>query len=135
MRFWSATFLAFALAYTIGGCKGRTKEGRLEPTLHSIQERVFDVSCVRSACHDAYTPESQLVLTPGRSHSELVSKPSAVMRKRLRVVPFRSDESYLIDKLTGTRIVGERMPIGRPKLPDSTIAVIRQWIDRGALNN
>lgn len=128
-------FLAFALAFTIGGCKGAKRHDKLEATLRSIQELVFDASCVRSSCHDTYTPESQLVLTRGRSHSELVNKPSFVMRHRIRVVPFRSEQSYLVDKLTGNRIVGERMPIGRPRLPDSTIAVIRQWIDQGALNN
>lgn len=130
----SAALLACALVYIIG-CKVENRTTKLEPTLKSIQENVFDVSCVRSSCHDAYTPESQLVLTRGRSHSELVNKQSFLMRSRIRVVPFRSHESYLIDKLIGTRIVGERMPVGQPRLPDSTIAVIRQWIDAGAQNN
>jgi hypothetical protein len=131
----SVTFLAFALALIISGCKGEKRHEKLEPTLQSIQALVFDATCVRSSCHDSYTPESQLVLTRGKSHSELVNKPSVVMRHRIRVVPFRSEQSYLVDKLTGNRIVGERMPVGRPRLPDSTIAIIRQWIDQGALNN
>lgn len=130
-----AAFLTFALVLAISGCTGRKRTVTIEPTLQSIQDNVFDATCVRAGCHDTYTPESQLVLTRGRSHSELVNKPSFVMRHRIRVVPFRSDESYLIDKLTGKRIVGERMPVGRPPLPDSTIAVIRQWIDQGAMNN
>lgn len=135
MKVRGAAFLVVAVSITICGCKREKKAEKVEPTLQSIQENLFDVSCVRSACHDAYTPESQLVLTPGKSHSELVNRPSSVMRHRIRVVPFRSNESYLIDKLTGNRIVGERMPIGRPALPDSTIAVIGQWIDGGAMDN
>ncbi|MER3525335.1 MAG: hypothetical protein C4326_15155 [Ignavibacteria bacterium] len=55
------------------------------------------------------------MLTPEKAYNELIGKPSTVVRNPLRVAPFRSSESYLVDKLTGNRIVGERMPLGRPK--------------------
>lgn len=127
--------VAAAVVLAAAACTSKKPAGKLEPKLSSIQEHVFDRHCVRSACHDTYTPESQLVLTQGKAYTELIGKPSTVVRNRFRVVPFRSSESYLVDKLTGYRIVGERMPLGRPKLPDSTIAMIRRWIDEGALQN
>lgn len=48
------------------------------------------------------------------------------------IEPGRGGESLLVRKLLGVNIDGQRMPRGRPPLPDDTIAVIRQWIDEGA---
>ena len=48
------------------------------------------------------------------------------------IEPGRGEESLLVRKLLGVNIDGQRMPRGRPPLPDETIAVIRQWIDEGA---
>ena len=48
------------------------------------------------------------------------------------IEPGRGAESLLVRKLLGVNIDGQRMPRGRPPLPDETIAVIRQWIDEGA---
>ena len=54
------------------------------------------------------------------------------IRELLRVKPGDPDGSYLIRKLEGGRIVGERMPLGSAPLPPETLAVIREWIARGA---
>ena len=43
--------------------------------------------------------------------------------------------SVLIQKLSATPPFGSRMPLGGPYLADSTIAVIRTWINEGAKNN
>jgi hypothetical protein len=45
--------------------------------------------------------------------------------------------SYLVQKLEGAAdIVGLRMPRnGPPYLTDAQVAMIRQWIQNGALNN
>jgi hypothetical protein len=51
------------------------------------------------------------------------------------VYPNKSDSSYIINKIRGTNIQGERMPINRPQLSDAVIDSITAWIDRGALNN
>lgn len=41
-------------------------------------------------------------------------------------------ESLLVNKIRGTDIEGQRMPIGRPPLSADLIAIIEQWIDQGA---
>jgi len=40
--------------------------------------------------------------------------------------------SNIIKKLSSTPPFGDRMPQGGPYLPDSTIQVIKAWIDQGA---
>jgi len=51
------------------------------------------------------------------------------------VVPGNSAQSLLIRKLSATPPFGARMPFGGTPLPDSTIQIIRNWIDQGALDN
>jgi mono/diheme cytochrome c family protein len=47
------------------------------------------------------------------------------------IEPGKGAESLLVRKLRGVNIDGQRMPRGRPPLPDDQIAVIQQWIDEG----
>jgi hypothetical protein len=51
------------------------------------------------------------------------------------IVAGQADNSNIIKKLSATPPFGLRMPQGGPYLADSTIAVIRAWINQGALNN
>ena len=51
------------------------------------------------------------------------------------VVAGQADNSVLIKKLLSPPPFGARMPLGGPYLPDSTIGVLKAWIDEGALNN
>jgi len=52
------------------------------------------------------------------------------------VIPGNADGSLLIEKLTmATPPIGSRMPLMGIPLPDSTVQVIRDWINQGALNN
>jgi hypothetical protein len=51
------------------------------------------------------------------------------------IVAGQADNSNLIKKLSAPPPFGSRMPLGGPYLADSTIAVIRTWINQGALNN
>jgi hypothetical protein len=48
------------------------------------------------------------------------------------IVPGKADESNLIKKLSTNPPFGDRMPQGGPYLPDSTIQIIRNWINQGA---
>ena len=43
--------------------------------------------------------------------------------------------SNLVKKLISPAPFGQRMPLGGSQLPDSTINVIRTWINQGAKNN
>lgn len=44
----------------------------------------------------------------------------------------QADESLLVQKLRGTAPDGERMPRGKPPLPDETIEKFARWINAGA---
>lgn len=48
------------------------------------------------------------------------------------IVPGNGAESNIIKKLSPNPPFGARMPQGGPYLPDSTIQVIKTWIDQGA---
>ena len=49
------------------------------------------------------------------------------------IVPGKGADSLLVKKLRGAAgIDGQRMPLGKPPLPDAQIATIAKWIDQGA---
>jgi hypothetical protein len=51
------------------------------------------------------------------------------------IVAGQADNSTLIKKLSAPPPFGSRMPQGGPYLPDSTITLLKNWINQGALNN
>jgi hypothetical protein len=51
------------------------------------------------------------------------------------VVPGKADTSIIIRKLSPNPPFGDRMPQGGPYLPDSTLQLIKLWINQGAKNN
>ncbi len=48
------------------------------------------------------------------------------------IEPGASAESYLVKKMRGTGIEGQRMPLGKAPLPNDVIAIVARWIDEGA---
>ena len=116
----------------------------LEPTLSSIQTNIFNMSdsSGRLACIQCHTDQGRvpagpgLVLLEGRSYLQLVGRASTGMPGATLVIPGDPQNSYLIRKLEGRDIAGERMPrsLG-PYLTEGQIIVIRKWISDGAPNN
>ena len=104
----------------------------LQPTLASIQDNVFTVTCAVSNCHGGAGAQYGLRLDPGFSAGNLINVPSPRDANLIRVVPGDPDASFLIQKLQGTQTVGVRMPDGGPYLTTATVNVIRQWIQDGA---
>jgi hypothetical protein len=51
------------------------------------------------------------------------------------VTPGDADGSLLIKKLISPPPFGSRMPFGSPALPDTTVQVVKTWINQGAPNN
>lgn len=144
--------LVLALMVTIGaaGCDesltdfaGPTPD--LQPTFTSIQTNIFETTDVagRQACVACHTnvggsaPAGELVLLRNVSYSQLVNRASAGKPSLLRVRPGDPENSYLVHKLEGRAgIVGLRMPYaGPPYLTDNQIAIVRRWIELGALND
>ena len=106
--------------------------GALVPTLASIQDNVFTVTCAVSGCHGGAMAQQGLRLDPGFSAGNLINVPSPRDASLIRVVPGDPDASFLIQKLQGTQTLGNRMPDGGPYLTTATVNVIRQWIQDGA---
>jgi hypothetical protein len=51
------------------------------------------------------------------------------------VISGKADLSMIIKKLSPNPPFGDRMPQGGPYLPDSTMQVIKDWINQGAKDN
>jgi hypothetical protein len=116
----------------------------LEPTLTSIQRTIFNQSdpSGRLACVQCHTDQGRaaagpgLVLLEGRSYQQLVGVASVNRPGATRVIPGDPDNSYLVRKLEGRDINGDRMPRGTgPFLTAGQMLVIRKWISDGAPNN
>ena len=116
----------------------------LAPNFASIQRTIFNAtdSSGRLACVQCHSDQGRnaagpgLVLLEGRSYQQLVGVASVNRPGATRVIPCDPDNSYLVRKLEGRDINGERMPRGNgPFLSEGQMLVIRQWIRDGAPNN
>lgn len=93
--------------------------------------------CNEGGCHSPPTPAAGLDLVDD-THAELVRQNATGCAGRVLVVPGAPERSYLIDKLRGRRLCGERMPKGcdgtpaRPCMGEERIALIEAWIRGGA---
>ena len=111
----------------------------VEPTLASIQEKIFTPTCATSSCHSTAQMESGLDLSAGNAHASLVGvvpvTRDAQLEGQLRVDAGDPDNSFLIEKLRSglPATKGRRMPYDGPYLSDGEIDVIAEWIAAGAL--
>jgi hypothetical protein len=105
----------------------------VEPRLAEIEALIFRPSCTFSSCHGDVTPRENLSLV-APTFSQLVGHEATQAPGKMRVVPGRPQDSYLIEKLTSPRPTsGARMPMGQAPLPATSIEAIRRWIEMGAL--
>jgi hypothetical protein len=111
--------------------------GSTAPTFTDVKTQILTPIC--SGCHsaDGQAPAGGLNMTSTVAWGNLVNAPSSGKSGAIRVIPGDPDNSYLVQKLEGAAgIVGLRMPRnGPPYLTDAQIALVRQWIAAGALNN
>jgi hypothetical protein len=99
---------------------------------------VFDQSCAFVGCHaadDRFPPGAGLVLSAGSARQNLVDIPSIQQTGARHIVSGNSDDSYLVNKLSGVGIAGDQMPVGGPFLSPAEIQVFRLWIEQGAEDN
>lgn len=103
-------------------------------TLTSIQTNVFTPRC--SGCHNgvgATLPGAMNLTSASASHAALVGIASTEVPSLQRVAAGNPNDSYLVRKLEGgPNIVGSRMPLVGPPLPQTTVDSIRSWIAAGA---
>jgi hypothetical protein len=104
-------------------------------TFTRVQNEIFTPTCAALGCHDPLGQQEQMILTNGRAYAMIVGQASHQNPGLMRVQPGDPANSYLYRKITGIGITGDRMPQGSPVLTDSQIALVRNWIRRGAPND
>ena len=109
--------------------------GPLGPNFSEIQANVFTPTCATTGCHFGAGAPQGLRLDEANSYALLVGVGSMEEPSVLRVAPGDPNNSYLIQKIEGTAVSGQQMPLNAPALPRATIDVIRQWISDGAIDD
>lgn len=127
-----ATVLLSCEDQIVSECDDEKMVAGLTATFSSIQLEIFDKNCAMAGCHVENSVDP--VLSAGVSYNNIVNVMS-FNPPYPYVYPAKSDSSYLINKLRGVNIQGERMPLNRQALSNSVIDSIAAWINRGALNN
>ena len=104
-------------------------------TFTRVQNEIFTPTCTQVGCHDLLGRQQGLVLVAGQAHGNIVEVASEQMPALRRIQPGNFADSYLYRKITGAGITGDRMPQGSPPLSAAQIALVRDWIRRGAPND
>jgi hypothetical protein len=104
-------------------------------TFTRIKTEIFAPTCSAVGCHGRIAPQEQLELTPAVAYANIVGVQSTEMPQLKRVTPSDPANSYMYRKILGSGITGDRMPQGGPYLNDAQIALVRDWIRRGAPND
>jgi len=126
----------------IAGCPGEANipggpVGRQISFADEIQP-IFNTHCI--SCHSDGSFASivgvDMRLTEGQAHGSIVDQPSSQNSSFTLIAPGDSDSSLLFLKVSSNDPpVGSTMPlIGQP-LSSGDLALLRDWIDQGALDN
>jgi hypothetical protein len=103
-----------------GGAPGSATDAGAAPTFTQVYTTILSVYCAGSSCHAPGTKAGVNFASQSTAYSTLKSK----------VVPGNGAGSSLY-----TVVNTGKMPEGKPKLSAANIALIKAWIDTGALNN
>jgi hypothetical protein len=137
-----------------GGGGGGRGGGAADPPTFTNVQKILTTSCALStSCHKGMRPKADLNLEPGMAYLNLLGSDPSVGTMSCefpgmnRVVPGDPDASLLVAKLTTppagapdmacTSAGGknERMPMSNDALPMAQIALIRDWVAAGALDD
>jgi hypothetical protein len=107
----------------------------------SLSRDVWPIIIVR--CQICHTSGSGAAQVPDMRMSDPVAVHQAWVRVQsqcnpnfFRVIPERSDLSFVFDKISHEApLCGQRMPLEGPPLSEVEQSTIRAWIDQGALLN
>jgi predicted CxxxxCH...CXXCH cytochrome family protein len=99
---------------------GASSDGGSAPTFTQVYNSILTASCSGSACHN-----------PGTQHGiSFANQSSAYSAVRNRVVPGDGEGSSFY-----YTVYSGKMPPEGPKLSAASLALIRAWIDAGALDD
>jgi hypothetical protein len=133
---WQGAAVLLGAVLLWAGCEGDGFPGPgggeevSHPSFTLDVQPILEFHCTGYSCHAGSTPAGDLLLA-GDSYDQLVDQYAS--SGGVRVVPFSSSASVLIQMLEGTRT--PRMPFLQDPLPDGTLATLRNWIDDGASDN
>jgi len=102
------------------------------PTAANVQS-IIDANCI--SCHSGTAPARGLNLVDIKTS---LGVHAAGCSSKLRIAPGSAAQSYIVDKLKGAAqdgacYSGRQMPLNKPPLAATDIAIISSWIDAGAL--
>lgn len=106
----------------------------LSPTsIQGLHKQIFSVRCAMPLCHDgSFEPDFRTVES---SYNNLVYhsvvKNNASNSFDYRVIPYDTDNSWLIERLTTTDVVLGRMPLYSDPLSETQLGHIKTWINEG----
>lgn len=103
----------------------------------SVIQAIFTANCTASGCHSGRMPKEGLSLVSGQAYGNLVNvKTNQCGGGRLRVLPGKPSQSYLLQKLSNVDLCsGSQMPKAGQSLPASELAAISGWVCAGAPKN
>jgi hypothetical protein len=115
-----------------GGTSSPAESVSGEPTISFSS----DVLSIMSSCTGCHGSSGGLNLRAANAYTNLVGVNAAGCNGEVRVIAGDSQNSYLIKKIEGRHRAGCGNSM-HPNTPISAtnVAIIRQWIDDGALNN
>lgn len=90
---------------------------------------IFETKCAFAGCHTGANAPQGLDLTEEAFKANLVKVKSANAPQFLRVKPGDAANSYLIKKVKGMGIKGDRMPRGGQPLSSAEVAALEKWIN------
>jgi len=103
-------------------------------TIVGLHRNIFFPKCAKSGCHDGtFEPDYRTVMS---TYSTLVYAPvikptvDSISFFKLRVVPYQTDSSFLIERLTTS--TSDYMPSNGNRLSTEEINHIKTWINNGA---
>lgn len=99
-------------------------QGGLDATVRDL----FANKCAFAGCHAGNMPAANLDLTPENYAANLIKTKSKQAPEFFRVKPGDASNSYLVRKIAGKGIRGERMPLNNPPLSQGELDAITQWI-------
>jgi hypothetical protein len=92
-------------------------------------EKIFKKSCGISGCHKGKYPKMMLNLEPDKFMDSLLNISSKEMSSMPLVNAEEPEKSYLLKKIRGEKgIVGGRMPLESPPLPEEQMKTIEDWV-------
>jgi len=100
-------------------------------TLSQLSAEIFTPNCAFSGCHGS-VPSENMSLLPDDIAASIIDVQSNQRPSLKRIDPNNPDESYLLQKVSGTGAKAQMPPLGGTPLSAAQIQLIVDWVNAGA---